>query len=150
MTRLGVARLTMLVLIAVALIATLAPAASAGTQQRFTVPLEGAQVVPGPGDPDGSGGVFVFLDRQTGRICFFVNTADVSTPFTSVDLHRAPRGEVGPIVAEVYGPTNDPDPSACLDLDRALVRDIGKNQEDYYIDVHNDEFPEGAVRGQLG
>lgn len=146
----GFIRLLVVAALAVALVASTSATASAKTQERFTRPLDSAQVVPGPGDPDGSGGVFIFLDRQDGRFCVFVNTTNVSTPFISVDLHRAPEGEVGSVVVEVFGPTTDPDPSRCMDLDRKLVKDISKHKEDYYIDIHNDEFPGGAIRGQLG
>jgi hypothetical protein len=128
-----------------------APEARAGTQERFTIPVDGAQVAPGPGDPDGGGGIFIFLDRQTGRFCFFADTANISTPLTSVDLHRAPAGSEGPIVTPLHGPsTTDPDGSACLDLDPDLVKEISKHKADFYIDIHNEEFPGGALRGQLG
>lgn len=127
----------------------LPPAALAGTQERFTVPLEGSQVVPGPGDPDGAGGVFIFMDRQTGRFCFFADTANISTPLTAVHLHRGMSGQSGEMVATLHGPSTDPDVSGCFDFDRDLVRDISKNKGNYYIDMHNEEFPEGALRAQF-
>jgi hypothetical protein len=37
----------------------------------------------------------------------------------------------------------------CVPADRKTVREIGKNPERYYLNVVNDEFPVGAVRGQL-
>jgi hypothetical protein len=33
---------------------------------------------------------------------------------------------------------------------RQLARDIVRNPSDYYVNVHNADFPGGALRGQLG
>jgi hypothetical protein len=32
---------------------------------------------------------------------------------------------------------------------RPLLRDIKRNPDQYYVNVHNSDFPGGAVRGQL-
>ncbi len=37
----------------------------------------------------------------------------------------------------------------CVKVDRALALEILKRPADYYVNVHNAEFPGGAVRGQL-
>ena len=38
----------------------------------------------------------------------------------------------------------------CLtDLNKNLLKDILRNPENYYVNVHNAPFPNGAVRGQL-
>jgi hypothetical protein len=34
-------------------------------------------------------------------------------------------------------------------VDRDLAKDILKNPEDYYVNVHTTLFPYGAIRGQL-
>ena len=48
-----------------------------------------------------------------------------------------------PVNAAIVGPT-------CLtDLDKNLLKDIIRNPENYYVNVHNTPFPTGAVRGQL-
>jgi len=55
----------------------------------------------------------------------------------------------GPVVVPLDAPT-DGSSSGCATVDRALAKDIRQNPEDYYVNVHNAEFPAGAIRGQLG
>jgi hypothetical protein len=143
-------RIITLLALVFAMVVSLAPASFAGTADQFTVPLSGDQVVPGPGDPDGGGGVFVTLGSKTGTVCFFADTANISTPLTGVHLHRGLRGAAGQVIVDLHGPSNDPDVSGCLNLDRDLVRDISRHRDNYYIDMHNEELPDGALRGQLG
>jgi len=119
--------------------------------ERYIVPLSGDQVVPGPGDPDATGGISYTLQRHSGIMCFFADTSGVSVPLTGVDLHRGVRGENGDLIAVLYGTSpTDPDPSRCVNLDAEVMRDIFKDRSDFYFDIHNEEFPAGAVRAQLG
>jgi hypothetical protein len=37
----------------------------------------------------------------------------------------------------------------CVDVDRSLILEIFKNPANYYYNVHNADFPPGALRAQL-
>jgi CHRD domain len=75
---------------------------------------------------------------------------NVARPITVLELHHGLAGEAGPVVAALRegGAT---DLSGCAFVDsKTLLRDIQANPEQYYLDAHNAEFPDGAIRGQLG
>lgn len=72
-------------------------------------------------------------------------------------IHKGKAGENGPVVANLAWPQNG-QAADCLDarvrstqfpLGDAVVADILANPQDYYVNVHNDEFKAGAIRGQL-
>jgi len=40
--------------------------------------------------------------------------------------------------------------TGCLSASRDLIKTIAKHPSDYYVNVHTTDYPNGAVRGQLG
>ena len=108
--------------------------------------LLGSSEVPGPGDPDGRG--FASLDIiGDGRICLNLSANRVDR-VTAAHIHKAPPNAAGPIVVPLPAPIFG-NVSGCVDADPALVADIGTNPGSYYVNVHTQAFPNGAVRGQL-
>jgi len=128
------------------LFVTSAPAQAAHLR---TVPLTGAAEAPNPGDPDGSGLARIALYPDEGRICYVIEVDDVALPVRAAHIHEAPPGQAGPVVVALEAPTKGRS-RACQDVDPALVQDLFDNSADYYVNVHNAQFPGGAVRGQLG
>ena len=108
--------------------------------------LTGEEEVPGPGDPDGSGSAFI-VPVSPEAVCF-VLTASGIDPAMDAHIHEAPPGEAGPIVLPLTPPTNGAS-GGCSEADPALVGDLQQRPSDFYVNVHNEPFPEGAIRGQL-
>jgi hypothetical protein len=133
---------------AVALMA-LVPAAWAGGQP-FTTALLGANEVPGPGDPDGSGSASITINRGTGEICWSISVQDITLPATGAHIHPGPAGVPGPVIVPLSPPDSDGLASGCTAVDRELAKEIAKNPAEYYVNVHTTDFPAGALRGQLG
>ena len=122
--------------------------ASAGAGGRpLSATLTGAAEVPDPGDPDGSGFAKVTLNSGTGEVCFDITVEDVE-PILAAHIHAAPAGVPGGIVVNFDVPNNGL--SGCVTADRDLIKQIKKSPADYYVNVHNADFPAGALRGQLG
>ena len=116
-----------------------------GAPQSAT--LTGAAEVPGPGDADGSGSASLRLNPGQGEICYELAVANIA-PATAAHIHVGDAGVAGPVVVPLAPPTGGSS-SACAAVDRDLVLAILKNPAGYYVNVHNAEFPAGAVRGQL-
>ena len=112
--------------------------------------LTGAEEAPGPGDPDGTGSANLTLNQGQGEICFEISVENITLPATAAHIHEAPAGEPGPVVVTLSPPDESGTSSGCVsDVDRELIRDIRQHPEEYYVNVHNADFPDGAVRGQL-
>jgi hypothetical protein len=110
--------------------------------------LTGEEEVPGPGDPDGSGSATIIV-IPPDRICY-VLTAENIAPATAAHIHSGERGEAGPVVVPLDNPPTYGASGGCTEVDDPeLVSDIQENPENYYVNVHNAEYPDGAIRGQL-
>ncbi|HVF33403.1 MAG TPA: DUF4394 domain-containing protein [Acidimicrobiales bacterium] len=112
----------------------------------FVVDLRGSKEVPGPGDADGNG--FALIDFSDDELCYNLKVNSIAGA-TAAHIHEAPAGQAGPVVITLAKPDANGTAEACQDVDRALVAEILANPQNYYVNVHNGEFPGGAVRGQL-
>jgi hypothetical protein len=121
-------------------------AAAQAVQRPFLASLSGAAEVPGPGDPDGTGAAAVTIDPTTGEICADLRVANVA-PITAAHIHRGGPGVAGPVVVPLNAP--NPTSATCVMAAPALATEIATTPAGFYVNVHNAEFPGGAVRGQL-
>lgn len=123
------------------------PVAAAGGRP-LTVEMTGAAERPGPGDPDGSGTATFRVNPGTGEVCYTLTVEDIA-PATAAHVHVAPETSPGPVVIPLAPPTAG-ESSGCAEVARELAMELVRNPENYYVNVHNAEYPAGAVRGQLG
>ena len=112
-----------------------------------TASLTGSQEVPGPGDPDGSGRAEITVVDATDNICYDIEVRNIA-PATAAHIHRGAPGEAGPPVVTLEEPT-DGDSKGCIAAPGALADEINANPAAFYVNIHNSEYPNGAVRGQL-
>lgn len=107
------------------------------------------------GDPNGRGEVYVFgIDGDPTTLCYVLLVNKIETA-TAAHIHRGDAGTNGPPVAFLAAP-GDGNAADCLTegemgkfADGQTVADILANPGSYYVNVHNAEYPDGAIRGQL-
>jgi hypothetical protein len=126
-------------------IATTMPGSAAptsGTQEPVRL---GAVLVGGneldPADTDGYGLADVTVGRR--EVCWKITVKDVS-PIAAAHIHAGPRGVAGPVVVPL-----EPFRGGCTDVRGRIARFIGEHPSEFYVNLHNADFPAGALRGQL-
>ena len=101
----------------------------------------------GGGDPDGSGFSLVNMSPGGNEICFTIDVSGIA-PATAASLHKGAAGTDGPVVATLTAPTSGTT-IGCVAVNQELLKDLLKHPESYYVNVYNEEYPNGALRGQL-
>lgn len=119
------------------------------TGRKLTATLTGAAEVPGPGDSDGTGTAMIRSNQGQNQICFEISVSNIALA-TAAHIHEAEAGKAGSPVVTLEAPGADGNSAGCVDADPELIKRIRQSPELFYVNVHNTEFPDGAVRGQLG
>lgn len=102
---------------------------------------------PTEGDPEGTGSAEVVIDTTSGELCYQLTVENIA-PATMAHIHVGGPTESGGVVVPLDAPT-DGAAQGCLTPDADVVAAILDDPEGYYVNVHNEPFPAGAVRGQL-
>lgn len=131
---------------------SLASLASFGLAQEkggrpLSTALSGAAEVPGPGDADGTGQFKATINPGKKEICYELTVTGIATA-NAAHVHEGAVGVAGDPVVSLEAPA-DGSSTACVSLEREIMLAIIKNPAGYYVNVHNAEFPDGAIRGQL-
>ena len=108
--------------------------------------LTGEKEVPGPGDPDGHGTAVVKVFER--KVCYTLRVENIRLRELAAHIHLGLRDEAGPVVVTLEPPTGGSS-SACTPIPRALSLELSEHPSRYYVNVHNERFPDGAIRGQL-
>ena len=130
------------------LLASALPASAETGGVPFTVELTGAAEKPGPGDPDGSGTASLTINPGLEEVCWTIEVAGVA-PITGAHIHLAPATASGPIVVDFKVVGFDLYEDGCTPVSRDLALKIILDPSAYYVNVHNADYPAGALRGQL-
>ena len=148
---------------AVAITLLLAIAGSALAAGRtFHLQLSGA-AEPLGGDPNASGTATITINTGLQTLCYDLSWSDVGGESAASDLvwgghiHNAPAGVNGGIFVHLFGAPHEArtdypgtfSVSDCMTVDRSLLLAILAHPRQYYLNLHNDEFPAGVIRAQL-
>ncbi|MGB3492903.1 MAG: CHRD domain-containing protein [Elainellaceae cyanobacterium] len=114
------------------------------------------------GDSTGTGSAYVFgVDGDDTTLCYVLVVSRIQmVPVgegMAAHIHEGAAGENGPVVAALAGPEDgnagdcltEGEPNKFPTEETGIVQRILSNPEDFYINVHNPQHPDGAIRGQL-
>ena len=125
---------------------------------------EGNVTATGVGETDASAEATVTVDALRGEITWEVDFSEVTGPFAEAagfHIHAGAADENGPVVvffatgAEVEAAEGQTLSGVFTEADLAAestldFRDLIDTPEAFYLNLHSEDFPPGAVRAQLG
>lgn len=99
---------------------------------------------------EGSGEATLTFKPQEEEICYDLSVEDVADP-NAAHIHAAPEGRPGDVVVdlEFSAEGSNVRGEGCVAAEQDVIEEILDQPADYYVNVHSDEFPDGAARGQL-
>ena len=108
--------------------------------------MTGGEVVPGPGDADGTGTFKVTIDNASNQLCYELAPQNIDQP-NAAHIHVGAPNQAGKIMVDLNFPANGP--KACIPIDSTSVGHMTGGPKSHYVDLHNGAYAEGAIRGQL-
>jgi hypothetical protein len=123
-------------------------ASAAPATPTYTAVLYGSNENPAA-DPKAVGFAEVTLDPVANTVTFWLEAPDLDNVNAS-HIHRGAAGVNGPVVI----PFNQPFPNGfsmgtTTGVAPSLIAEIMANPANFYVNIHNNQFPGGAVRGQM-
>ena len=118
--------------------------------RKLEANMTGAKEMPA-GDPDGSGTARLRLDAAKKKVCFTIKVRRIGD-VVAAHIHKGGKNvAMGPIVVSlIHSPQPGTRFTGCeKNVKRKLIRAILKHPRRYYVNVHTQAFPAGAIRGQL-
>lgn len=99
------------------------------------------------GDATGSATVDINSDRN--EVCYEL-TIEGAENVKAAHIHSGLDDEAGPVVVDLEFAGDDSGAEACVDdVEESILEDISEEPSDYYVNVHSERYPDGALRGQL-
>ena len=143
----------MLGLVVLAIAGLVLPALSLAGRNTLEATLKGAYEVPENGDPNGRGEATVRLKPKREKVCFNLEIERIDGA-SAGHIHKGNSETAGPVKVTLFEedpPLTSPGTyEGCVkNVKRKLIRKTRANPENYYVNVHNAEYPDGAIRGQL-
>lgn len=127
--------------------ATLEEAAADATNDTYRANLTGAQEV-GGGDADGSAKAEITIADNFDQVCWSVSDVRNIGTVTAAHIHVGARGVNGPPVFTLTK-SNEGTWKGCSEGAEWTQDRIEGNPENFYVNLHTPEYPNGAIRGQL-
>ena len=137
---------TLALAIVLGMVASLALAGVvAAAETTLTAQLAGSAET----DEDGTGTATLVLDPDAGTACWEM-TAEGIDPVTISHIHEGAEGVDGGVVVDLDLDGFEGTSEGCNEAAEAeVLQAIIDDPAGYYVNLHNEAFPGGAIRGQL-
>ena len=100
-------------------------------------------------DEDGTGSATITLDPDAGTACWEM-TAEGIDPVTVSHIHEGAAGVDGGVVVDLDLDGFEGSSDGCTEgVEAATLQAVIDDPAAYYVNLHNEAFPGGAIRGQL-
>ena len=121
-----------------------------GTAVSLKARLSSAEEVPGPGVKDGVGAALVNIAGS--KVCTELKVTMGEKPLKA-HIHQGAMGASGPVVVDLM-PAFTPGEAAqesktCVEATPDAAGQVIADPAGFYVNIHSDGHPEGAMRGQL-
>jgi hypothetical protein len=133
--------------------------ASAQDEVEITTSLTALNPLTGTftGDSDGTGKAKFELAPEEGQICYKIKVRGIQEPTEpapgvgSAHIHFTEGGGIAVDLAAKFQRTGDDGFKAtrCVEVDQELLSQIIADPMAFYVNIHNIEFPDGALFGVL-
>ena len=149
-----ISRPRMLAVAVVAAMATamLVTAAARAGVLTYGFELTAAAEVPNPGPDGATGTAEITIDDETNEVCYALTIdglAQGDAPIMA-HIHEGAAGVAGDVVVALFTEPPTGEMTGCVqDVDPATIAAITADPAGYYVNIHTEQFPDGAVRGQL-
>jgi hypothetical protein len=134
--------------------------AGADPEVKITTTLTAINPVTGTvtGDPDGRGKAEFTFDTEQGTVCYELEVEGIAEPVEpgpgvgSAHIHFLATGGIAVDLEADFQPDKSDEfkASGCVEVDSALLQAILDDPEQFSVNIHNVEFPGGALSGLLG
>ena len=99
------------------------------------------------GAPSGTAKAVVTLSTKTDKVCSTFKSSGVTHP-TYAHIHIAPARKSGSIVVPLSTGSKFLT-KGCVPASATVINAIAANPHGYYVNIHSQQYPSGAVRAQL-
>ncbi|HZR96335.1 MAG TPA: CHRD domain-containing protein [Gaiellaceae bacterium] len=109
-----------------------------------------ALALKGTSEPNATGSAVVRIRKDAGLVCYRLTAQNITLPAVAAHIHRGAAGVNGPVVVPFTAPQANGTSDGCAQAQPSLIDEILANPAGFYVNVHTQEHPAGAIRAQLG
>src|ERR1051326_7640817 len=116
--------------------------------QTFGAVLTASQETPPTTTPGFGNATVTFVDST--HIKVDITVANLGSPITAFHIHQGAFGVAGTVKEDLIGlggTFTNGKLSGTFPIDAAVAADLIANPQNYYVNIHTAQFPNGAIRG---